>query len=332
MKIDFDTDPRLWQINEWLTAVLPYSEFSLEVASSDASFRRYFRVLQHDHSWIVMDAPPEHEDIIPFVTIAEFLAQFDIHVPRIFAKNLEQGFLLLTDLGNRSYLSELNSNSADGLYKAAIDEIIKMQLTPVNDVQLPLYDRERLQTEMDLFPTWFLQHHLSLASPNCLNEVFELLLDNALNQPQYFVHRDYHSRNLMLGQSDEVGVIDFQDAVSGPASYDLVSLLKDCYIEWPATQRQQWLRYYLETAQHHGLMASVSEAQFERWFDLMGLQRHLKVLGIFCRLNYRDGKAGYMDDLPLTLKYVLDVTAHYPELADLHQFLTESPSIMAINK
>lgn len=332
MKIDFDTDPRLWQINEWLTAVLPYSEFSLEVASSDASFRRYFRVLQHDHSWIVMDAPPQHEDSVPFVTIAEFLAQFDIHVPRIFAKNLEQGFLLLTDLGSRSYLSALNASTADSLYKAAIDEIIKMQQAPVADIALPEYNRERLQTEMELFPTWFLQHHLSMDVPDNLDAVFELLLDNALQQPQYFVHRDYHSRNLMLGQNQEVGVIDFQDAVIGAASYDLVSLLKDCYIEWPVEQRQRWLNYYLEQAQQHGLLVAVKPAQFERWFDLMGLQRHLKVLGIFCRLNYRDGKAGYMNDLPLTLKYVLEVTSRYPELTEFHQFLTQSPTIMAINK
>lgn len=332
MKIEFDTDPRLWQINEWLTAVLPYSEFTLEVASSDASFRRYFRVQQHDHSWIVMDAPPQHEDIVPFVTVAEFLAQFDIHVPRIFAKNLEQGFLLLTDLGSRSYLSALNENTADTLYKAAIDEIIKMQLAPVSAIALPEYNRDRLLEEMALFPTWFLQQHLSLETPDCLTDVFDLLLDNALGQPQLFVHRDYHSRNLMLGQNQEVGVIDFQDAVIGAASYDLVSLLKDCYIEWPVEQRQSWLNYYLERAQQHGLMTGVKDDQFERWFDLMGLQRHLKVLGIFCRLNYRDGKAGYMNDLPLTLKYVLEVTERYPELNDLHQFLTQSSTIMAISK
>jgi hypothetical protein len=332
MKIEFDTDPRLWQINEWLTAVLPYSEFTLEVASSDASFRRYFRVQQHDHSWIVMDAPPQHEDIVPFVTVAEFLAQFDIHVPRIFAKNLEQGFLLLTDLGSRSYLSALNENTADTLYKAAIDEIIKMQLAPVSAIALPEYNRDRLLEEMALFPTWFLQQHLSLEAPDCLTDVFDLLLDNALGQPQLFVHRDYHSRNLMLGQNQEVGVIDFQDAVIGAASYDLVSLLKDCYIEWPVEQRQSWLNYYLERAQQHGLMTGVKDDQFERWFDLMGLQRHLKVLGIFCRLNYRDGKAGYMNDLPLTLKYVLEVTERYPELNDLHQFLTQSSTIMAISK
>ncbi len=330
MKIDFDTDPRLWQVNEWLTAVLPYSEFDLEVASSDASFRRYFRVHQHDHSRIVMDAPPEHEDIDSFVRIAEFLSNTGTHVPRIFAKNMEQGFLLLTDLGNTSYLSALSEQSADKLYRAAIDEIIKMQLAPTAEIELAHYDDEKLLTEMRLFPDWFLQKHLSLTPPPDLDAVFELLIANAREQPQYFVHRDYHSRNLMLGANNEVGVIDFQDAVIGPATYDLVSLLRDCYIEWPQSRLDDWLDYYFEQAVANQLMTDDDRSEFIRWFDLMGLQRHLKVLGIFCRLNYRDGKAGYMNDLPLTLKYVLQVTARYPELNSLHQYLTQSPEITAI--
>ncbi|MBD3634492.1 MAG: phosphotransferase [Methylophaga sp.] len=330
MKIDFDTDPRLWQVNEWLTAILPYSEFNLEVASSDASFRRYFRVHQHDHSRIVMDAPPEHEDIDSFVRIAEFLSSTGTHVPRIFAKNLEQGFLLLSDLGNTSYLSALNEQSADALYRAAIDEIIKMQLAPTADIELASYDDEKLLAELRLFPDWFIQKHLSLTPPPELNTVFELLIANASEQPQYFVHRDYHSRNLMLGADNEVGVIDFQDAVIGPVTYDLVSLLRDCYIEWPQNKLDNWLNYYFEQAVENQLLTGDNRSEFIRWFDLMGLQRHLKVLGIFCRLNYRDGKAGYMNDLPLTLKYVLQVTARYPELAPLHQYLTQSPEVMAI--
>jgi len=330
MKIDFNTDPRLWQLNEWLTAVLPYGEFKLEVASSDASFRRYFRVYQHEVSRIVMDAPPEHEDIDSFVAIAEFLSGFDIHVPRIFARNMEQGFLLISDLGNTSYLSALNADSADPLYQAAIDEIIKMQLTPSDDLSLPAYDEDKLRIEMNLFPDWFLEKHLSLSAPPDLATVFDLLIANAVSQPQYFVHRDYHSRNLMLGPDNEVGVIDFQDAVTGPATYDLVSLLRDCYIEWPQARLDNWLDYYFQQARAKQLLAGVDKAAFIRWFDLMGLQRHLKVLGIFCRLNYRDGKAGYMNDLPLTLKYVLQITGRYPELAALHQYLTHSPTIMAI--
>ncbi|MTI64739.1 phosphotransferase [Methylophaga sp.] len=330
MKINSDSDPRLSQLEEWLTAVLPYGEFKLEVASSDASFRRYFRVYQHEHSRIVMDAPPEHEDIDSFISIAEFLAGFDIHVPRIFAKNREQGFLLLSDLGNTSYLSALNEHSADPLYRAAIDEIIKMQLAPTAELELTAYDDEKLRDEMKLFPDWFLEKHLSLTPPPELDFVFDQLISNAIKQPQYFVHRDYHSRNLMLGPDNEVGVIDFQDAVIGPATYDLVSLLKDCYIQWPQSRLDSWLDYYFEQATDKRLLSEVDRSTFIRWFDWMGLQRHLKVLGIFCRLNYRDGKAGYMNDLPLTLNYVLQVTGRYPELASLHQFLTQSPTIMAI--
>ena len=277
-----------------------------------------------------MDAPPEHEDIDSFVRIAEFLSSTGTHVPRIFAKNLEQGFLLLSDLGNTSYLSALNEQSADALYRAAIDEIIKMQLAPTADIELASYDDEKLLAELRLFPDWFIQKHLSLTPPPELNAVFELLIANASEQPQYFVHRDYHSRNLMLGADNEVGVIDFQDAVIGPVTYDVVSLLRDCYIEWPQTRLDNWLDYYFEQAVENQLLTGNDRSEFIRWFDLMGLQRHLKVLGIFCRLNYRDGKAGYMNDLPLTLKYVLQVTARYPELAPLHQYLTQSPEVMAI--
>jgi hypothetical protein len=330
MKIDLDSDPRLGQVNEWLTAILPDRDFQLEVASSDASFRRYFRVYQHGQSRIVMDAPPEYEDIEAFVRVAEFLAGSGTHVPHIYARNVELGFLLLSDLGTTSYLSALNQDSADRLYQAAIDEIIKMQLAPVSEIELPAYDDEKLLSEMRLFPDWFLERHLSLAVPSELDSIFELLIDNANSQPQFFVHRDYHSRNLMLGPDNEVGVIDFQDAVIGPATYDLVSLLRDCYVEWPQTKIEQWLDYYYQQAQNQQLMTGIDRSAFVRWFDLMGLQRHLKVLGIFCRLNYRDGKSGYMKDLPLTLKYVLQVTARYPALASLHQFLTQSPKIMAI--
>jgi hypothetical protein len=330
MNSETDTDPRFELIKEWLTAVLPYSDFQLEVASSDASFRRYFRVTQHEDSRIVMDAPPEHEDIEPFVSIAELLGQHDIHVPEIFARDMQQGFLLLTDLGSTSYLSKLDNDSADSLYHAAIDEIIKMQSVPVKDIDLPAYNRDRLMQEMTLFPEWFLGQHLSLSPPDGLDAIFDLLVENTQSQPQYFVHRDYHSRNLMLAKNERVGVIDFQDAVIGPASYDLVSLLRDCYIEWPQTRLDSWLDYYLSQAQSSGLLAGTTKTQFKRWFDLMGLQRHLKILGIFCRLNYRDGKAGYMADLPLTLRYVLQITDAYPELKPLHDFLTQTPEIMAL--
>lgn len=322
-------DQRRQAINEWLSAVLPYHEFELTVASSDASFRRYFRVEQEESTWIVMDAPPEHEDIDSFVKVAEFLAQFAIHVPKIYAKDLQQGFLLLSDLGNTSFLSVLNNTSADALYEKAIDEIIKMQLSPVNELAIADYNAESLTREMALFHEWFLQRHLDLPQPDFLSDVFALLCDNANNQPQRFVHRDYHSRNLMLVKDRDVGVIDFQDAVVGPVSYDLVSLLRDVYIEWPQEKVNQWIHYYFDKAQENNLIDCDKET-FIRWFDLMGLQRHLKILGIFCRLYYRDGKDGYLKDLPLTLRYVLAVTARYPELEQLHQYLTQTSSIMAI--
>lgn len=324
-----NNDPRLHKIHEWLTAVLPYHEFKLTVASSDASFRRYFRVQQEQTSWIVMDAPPQHEDIDSFVKVAEFLAEFKVHVPKIFAKNIDQGFLLLSDLGNTAYLSTLNNESADALYQTAIDEIINMQLSPAADIDLPMYDENLLRQEMTLFPEWFLARHLQLDAPEWLPEIFDLLIHNAQQQPQYFVHRDYHSRNLMLVDKQGVGVIDFQDAVIGPASYDLVSLLRDVYITWPQADIDRWLTYYLDQARQNKLV-DCDKQTFLRWFDLMGLQRHLKILGIFCRLNYRDNKPAYMHDLPLTLNYVLTVTAHYPELERLHNYLTQTPDIMAI--
>ena len=325
-------DLRLQLLKEWLTAVLPYREFSLSVASSDASFRRYFRIQQGEQSWIAMDAPPEHEDVILFARIAEFLEQHQVQVPKVFARDNNNGFLLLADLGQTSYLSALldKHHSADTLYKMAIDEIIKMQCIPQVEAEFPHYDATRLQQELALFPEWFLQRHLQLAPPADLDKLFGLLIDNALQQPQHFVHRDYHSRNLMLTADGNIGVIDFQDAVVGAISYDLVSLLKDCYIEWTAAQRQHWLNYYRDKALENNILTSVQADNFVRCFDLMGLQRHLKVLGIFCRLNYRDGKANYMHDLPLTLRYVLDVTERYPELASLHQFLTQTPAVMAI--
>jgi hypothetical protein len=329
MTIETNADYRLIEIQAWLNAVLPSSDFEISVASSDASFRRYFRVEQDGSSWIVMDAPPEHEDIVPFVAIAEFLAGYDIHVPKIFAKNLDQGFLLLSDLGSTAYLSVLSDDRADQLYQAAIDEIIKMQLSNVEEISLSKYDKALLNTELMLFPDWFLNRHLSISSPDWLDALFETLINNALEQPQYFVHRDYHSRNLMLVADSDVGVIDFQDAVIGGASYDLVSLLRDVYIEWPLAKQEQWITYYLNQAKQKQLF-DTDMTTFMRWFDLMGLHRHLKILGIFCRLNYRDGKSAYMNDLALTLRYVLQVSEKYPELHQLHEFLTQTPEIMAI--
>ena len=313
------------EIHNWLNTVLPSVDYQIEPASNDASFRRYFRVTLHDNTWIVMDAPAEQEDTEPFIKIATFLFQQGINVPKIDAKDIKAGFLLISDFGNKAYLDELDEQSADGLYQAAIDSLIDIQLCSSKDIDLPHYDRSLLQKEMDLFPQWFLDKHLDISLPNFLPDTFGRLITNALEQPQVIVHRDYHSRNLMHTTSNSPGIIDFQDAVIGPISYDLVSLLRDCYIVWPEDKIASWIYYYFTKAQQKGLLIDISIEQFTRWFDLMGLQRHLKVLGIFARLNYRDNKPNYMNDLPLTLHYVQKVSAKYPEFSELNHFVKQSP-------
>jgi len=312
---------RLALLQQWLNSLASNNFTTPQPASADASFRRYFRV--HDRaancSRIVMDAPPDKEDCAPFIHITELLRGAGVNAPAIIAQDMELGFLLLDDLGNQPYLDLLNDVTADALYTDAIEAIIKMQ--SISD-GLPAYDQQRLQTEMDLFETWYLNRHLdirlSTEQQRDLGGIFKLLIDNALQQPQVFVHRDYHSRNLMKTASNNPGVIDYQDAVIGPISYDLVSLFKDCYIEWPRQRVEAWLKEYLDRTQNN-----FSYATFLRWFDFMGVQRHLKVLGIFARLNYRDGKSQYLHDLPLTLKYVSDTCLAYPELGPLLELLQD---------
>ncbi|NOQ82023.1 MAG: phosphotransferase [Methylophaga sp.] len=325
-----NTAARLNEIHLWLEKVLPSASYQLEVASSDASFRRYFRVTHESKTWILMDAPPEQEDTKPFIDIATYLYQQGINVPAIEAKESNAGFLLLSDFGTQAYLDELNEGSADLLYQAAIESLINIQLCPVEDNALPHYNRALLQQEMELFPQWFLEKHLNIAIPSFLQDTFDILIDNALEQPQVFVHRDYHSRNLMHTTQNSPGIIDFQDAVIGPITYDLVSLLRDCYISWPDDKLAQWIEYYFTRAQQEGLISEVSLEQFTRWFDLMGLQRHIKVLGIFCRLSYRDNKDNYLNDLPLTLHYVQKISRKYPEFSDLSHFLSQQDKIAAI--
>ena len=325
-------DIRQQQLEQWLTLQLPSTPFNLTAASSDASFRRYFRVTQAGKSYIVMDAPPEQEDTGPFITIAEHLAAQNIPVPLIHAKNIEAGFLLLSDLGNQPYLDILNPQSAPDLYKTAIDALIQMQAADHSELILPTYDAERLQQEMALFPEWFLGTHLDIAPPDFLPNTFNFLIESALSQPTVFVHRDYHSRNLMHTPEGKIGIIDFQDAVLGPISYDLVSLLRDSYIAWSDAEIAAWVSYYWQQAQAAGLLSNTSLKQFTYFFELMGLQRQLKVLGIFCRLYYRDGKSNYLDDLPQTLKYVQQVSARYPELSELHALVTTNEKITGILK
>ncbi len=321
-------ETRFLAISDWLRNDLGLDVSRIVPASADASFRRYFRILAQDKTHIVMDAPPDKEDCAPFIRIAEALRSMGLNVPCIEHKNLDAGFLLLSDLGEDSYLSALNQSSADRLYCDAIDALLRMQEAGQRSaLTLPVYDRSLLMQEMELFRDWLLGQHLGLtltASENSmLGSVFTLLADNARSQTQLWVHRDYHSRNLMLCADNNPGVLDFQDAVLGPISYDLVSLLRDCYIEWPAEQQQKWLDYYCRRAEERGLLSVSRRQQFRRHFDLMGVQRHLKAAGIFARLYRRDGKDGYLADIPRTLGYICTLCGDYSELKDLIALLEQ---------
>lgn len=308
-------------LKDWLASLSEYSLSDIRPASADASFRRYFRVTdQNDgNTYIVMDAPPDKEDCTTFIHVTHLLRGVGVNAPDILKENNEQGFLLLSDLGDKPYLDHLSDECADAMYADAISALIQMQTIKNN---LPAYDEQRLRNEMGLFESWYLNKHLDAVLNDKqkvdLETTFSLLIENALEQPQVFVHRDYHSRNLMLLDKDNPGVIDFQDAVIGPITYDLVSLFKDCYIEWPRDKIENWLDDYLKKS-----ACAFDKQQLIRWFDLMGVQRHLKVLGIFARLNYRDGKAQYLNDLPLTLKYVVDACKRYQQLEPLQHLLEQ---------
>jgi len=317
---------RLAALQQWLSDACQLSAFSVAPASADASFRRYFRVtLPGGGTRIAMDAPPDKEDCRPFVAVAGQLAAAGMHVPAILAQDLSQGFLLLEDLGSTHYLDVLDADSADRLYGDAMGALLSLQACGPRD-GLPVYDAAMLQREMALFPDWLLDRHLDLALDEAeramLAETFTQLTDNALAQPQVCVHRDYHSRNLLLPPSGQVpGVIDFQDAVIGPVTYDLVSLLKDCYIAWPQQRVDGWALSYFELAVKSGVLRAEHEDHFLRWFDLMGAQRHLKAAGIFARLNHRDGKPGYLNDIPRTLGYIVAAAARQPALQGLAELI-----------
>ena len=311
---------RLQQIKHWLNTVLDCQSIDLVPASGDASFRRYYRAT-HDHrSYIVMDAPPEQEDCAAFVDISTRLASVKINVPQILASDFERGFLLLSDLGSALYLDSLSQQTADSLYADALDALYTMQ-TQCDTGGLPNYDETLLRQETALFTDWLLEKHLALELPDglihAIQSLTDLLVESALEQPRVFVHRDYHSRNLIRTSNNNPGVLDYQDAVLGPLSYDLVSLLKDCYITWPGQKTRQWAGQYCRRLNTETDWETIEESQFLRWFDLMGVQRHLKASGIFARLFHRDGKAGYIKDIPRTLRYILEVKQTCPELQDL---------------
>jgi aminoglycoside/choline kinase family phosphotransferase len=319
-------DNRQQQLKTWLSTVLQQAEFTLTTASADASFRRYFRVHLADKTLIAMDAPPTQESCAPFVQVAQLLAEVGLNAPKVCAQDLEQGFLLLSDLGDDTYLSKLNAETAPELYKNATDALIKMQGISVSGI-LPNYDAVMLSREMQLFPDWYVKQHLKASlTPEqqiVLNNTFALLNKNILGQGQVFVHRDYHSRNLMLTMENNPGILDFQDAVYGAISYDLVSLLKDAYIGWDEEQVIDWAVRYWQPAKKAGLPIPDDFSEFYRDFEWMGAQRHIKVLGIFARLSHRDGKHSYLNDMPIVMSYLRKVCERYVELRPMLRLLNQ---------
>ncbi len=319
-------DNRQQQLETWLSTALQSAEFTLTTASADASFRRYFRVHVADKTLIAMDAPPTHESCAPFVQVAQLLAEAGLNAPKVLAQDLAQGFLLLSDLGDDTYLSKLNTETAPELYKNATDALIKMQGISVTGI-LPNYDAAMLSREMQLFPDWYVAQHLKASlTPEqqvVLNNTFKLLNENILAQGQVFVHRDYHSRNLMLTTENNPGILDFQDAVYGAISYDLVSLLKDAYIGWDEEQVIDWAVRYWQPAKKAGLPIPDDFSEFYRDFEWMGAQRHIKVLGIFARLSHRDGKHNYLNDMPIVMAYLRKVCERYVELRPMLRLLNQ---------
>lgn len=316
---------RKQKVLSWLTNDLQLKIDVFEPASSDASFRRYFRVVHQKGTHIVMDAPPEKENLQAFVKVADLFAAADLNVPDILQQNMDQGFLLLEDFGTHCLLDKLKNTNSDSLYQQAMDSLFALQSSiNINACDLPRYNHPLLQRELKIFSEWFLQKHLDITlsaeNHSMLAAVNTLLIESALEQPLVCVHRDYHSRNLMCLQNNSPGIIDFQDAVIGPVTYDLVSLLRDCYISWPEEQVKTWMNTYFLRLQHSQTIFS-SKSQFIRWFDLMGMQRHLKAVGIFARLNLRDGKSVYLQDIPRTLQYIDNISNRYPELSAFNHFL-----------
>lgn len=314
-------------LNHWLKHVLDNAEFSMKPASADASFRRYFRIFLPGQTLIAMDAPPPQEDCAPFVHVAEVFAGAGLNVPRILGKDLARGFLLLTDLGDITYLSAIQKQGSDAnrLYRDACKALVSLQSASAKGV-FPDYDEALLTREMNLFPDWYVKKHLQLelgkAQQQVLQETFTLLNKNILSQGQVYVHRDYHSRNLMVC-AENPGVLDFQDAVYGAITYDLVSLLKDAYVYWPEEQILDWAVRYWQDARKAGLPVPQDFADFYRDFEWMGVQRHIKVLGIFARLFHRDGKDGYLKDMPLVMQYLRAACARYKELRPMLKLLDE---------
>jgi aminoglycoside/choline kinase family phosphotransferase len=308
-------------LHEWLINFFGHDQFMISPLAGDASFRRYFRIHQQKNSYVLMDAPPEKEAILPFINVTKKLAEGGIHSPKIHAMEPKQGFLLLEDLGDSLFLNALSAENADGLYKNAMDILLKIQQCSMENPSLPAFDISYMLLELDLFRQWFLGKYLQLSltihEEKMLTDSFHWLTKCIAEQPRVFIHRDYHSRNLMLLSKLDLGVIDYQDAMQGPFTYDLVSLLKDCYVQWPRDQVLDWLDFFYEKMPNR---CGWSKTDFIRGFDLCGLQRHLKVLGIFCRLHFRDYKSAYLNDLPLIFNYAVNALDDFPQLKSLFDF------------
>jgi aminoglycoside/choline kinase family phosphotransferase len=324
---------RQQEINAWLEGLYPGRSFTFAPASADASFRRYFRVsFANGETLIVMDAPPSHEDCKPWLNVQQLFSAAGVHVPQVLATDLDRGYLLLSDLGNQTYLPALTTETAPALYGDAIDALIDLQAAS-QPGQLPEYDEALLRRELMLFPEWYLGKHLGVVlddkQQKMLETIFQRILAVNLAEPRVYVHRDYHSRNLMVVPGANPGVIDFQDAVYGPMSYDLVSLFKDAYISWPEEEAMDWLIRYWEKARKRGLPIREDFGDFYRDYDWMGVQRHIKVLGIFARLYHRDGKDGYVKDMPLVLDYLRRTCARYDGLRPLLRLLDKVHGIEA---
>lgn len=323
-----DPDFRYRQLLDWLRHDLGCQPLDIAPASADASFRRYFRIRLEDGTRIVMDAPPPQENVRPFVAIAGLLREAGVQTPAVHAVDAERGFVLLGDFGDRDYLRALDDESAEALYGDALETLLALQRNvAVATAGLPAYDEALLRRELGLFREWLLERWLALAltpaEEALLADTLDLLVQSALEQPRVCVHRDYHSRNLMVTGTGNPGVLDFQDAVIGPLTYDLVSLLRDCYVVWPPARVQAWVDGYRDRLLAAGLLGAGEAGRFGRWFDLMGMQRHLKAAGIFVRLKLRDGKPGYLADIPRTLGYVAEVARAYPELTAFAGFLDQ---------
>lgn len=329
---------RFQMMLDWLSRLPEFQDKSFTEpvpASSDASFRRYFRIEVEDvyatqhSSYIIMDAPVEHEDCRPFIKVSASLSAMGLNVPKVLAQNLEHGFLLLSDLGSSTYLSRLQNADdvlADQLYSDALDALVKLQSAGKDASEsLPAYDNTLLDNEMNLFSDWLLQTHLenalSASEELAWSEIKKRLSKSALAQPKSYVHRDYHSRNLMVVEQGNPGILDFQDAVQGPLTYDAVSLLRDCYIAWPEEQVKEWQRKYFLALCKKRLTTENEWHAFQKSMDLMGIQRHLKAAGIFARLFHRDGKDGYLNDIPLTVNYIHQVGSGYSEMRPLLEIL-----------